>query len=243
MRALRLLRLGVSSTLSHFGLALAMSLLVGSASGAITATMCGQEAWFVAAAKGDQVTGLAYMAFADAGIQLLVTLFLMPLFQAATAFAAFRSTRGKPGTAYMGFNFAVSRYGRMLKPHALAWLAILVGMQAFLLPGILYWSRFAMVDAVAVFESSKAPLRRSRRLSEGYQRTIVLMAAPWIMYSVVAAVVDLQLAGFSLALIPLHHAALNFALFVLFTGYAHLYLERTGQHEAAPETAAAEAEG
>ena len=135
----------------------------------------------------------------------------------------------------MGINFAISRYRRMFKPHLQTWLLILLGLQ-LLIPGIIYWNRFAVVDAEAALGTSKRPLRRSQTLTRGYRRSIFVMALPWFLYSFVALVAVPTLAGIHPALLIVHQICVSLYLLILFTGYARLYLERTGRHEGAAES-------
>ncbi len=234
MRALRLFRFGLAATRTHFGLAFAVCLLFGGVSGLASGLLYSQEHAITLWANQDQMKSMLALFGLDILLQLLTTLLLGPIFQAAAAFAAFRHSRGKPGTAHLGLNFALSRYGRMFKPHAQAWLLILVGIQLFLIPGIIYWNQFALVDAVTVFEKSKRPLRRSRQLTTGYRRTIFMMAFPWLVYGIPALVIVPELVGISPWLMIPHQVLIGFYLFVIFAGYGRLYLERTGQHEGEP---------
>jgi hypothetical protein len=157
VRALRLFRFGLAATRTHFGLAFAVCLLFGGVSGLASGLLYSQEHAITLWANQDQMKSMLALFGLDILLQLLTTLLLGPIFQAAAAFAAFRHSRGKPGTAHLGLNFALSRYGRMFKPHAQAWLLILVGIQLFLIPGIIYWNQFALVDAVTVFVQAAAP--------------------------------------------------------------------------------------
>lgn len=230
MRALRLFRFGMGATGAHFGLALVACILFGGTSGLGSAVLWSQEQALRQLAGHDDFLSLIYMVLCDLSVQLAVTLLVGPIFQAAAAFAAFRHSRGKPGSVHLGMNFALGRYTRMFKPHAVAWLVVLLGLQ-FIIPGIIYWNQFALVDAEAAFGTSKRPLRRSRTLTKGYRRSIFAMALPWFLYSFPALVVVPKLAGIHPSLLVVHQIVLSFYLFALFAGYARLYLERTGRHE------------
>ena len=232
MRALRLFRFGLGATGAQFGMALLACLLFGGASGIGSAVLWGQELSLKTMAGHDEFLAVVYMVLADLSIQVAVTVLLGPIFQAMAAFAAFRHSRGKPGSARVGLNFALGRYSRMFKPHAVAWLVVLLGLQ-FIIPGIIYWNQFALVDAEAAFGKSVRPIRRSRTLTKGYRRTIFMMALPWFLYSFPALVVVPLLASIHPTLLIVHQVAVSFFLFALFAGYGRLYLERTGQHEPA----------
>lgn len=244
MRALRLFRFGLSATMSHFGLAVVACALFGGVSGAASGLLYSQEHALQSWAGHDQMKGMLLLFGLDILLQVGVTVLLGPIFQAAASFSAFRHSRGKPGSVSLGLNFALTRYKRMFAPHAKAWLTILLGIQLFLIPGIIYWNQFALVDSVAVFEKSKRPLRRSRQLTQGYRRTIFVMAFPWLIYGVPALVIVPELVGISPALMVPHQMLVALYLFVVFAGYGRLYLERTGQHEAGgeAETASSPAE-
>lgn len=242
MRALRLFRFGLSATMSHFGLAFVVCLLFGGLSGAASGLLYANEHAIQTWVGHDQMKSMLALFGLDIFFQLLATVFIGPIFQAGAAFAAFRHSRGKPGGTSLGLNFALSRYKRMLGPHARAWLRILIGIQLFLLPGIIFWNQLALVDAVAVFEKSKDPLQRSRQLTKGYRRTIFLLAFPWLFYGIPALVIVPELVAISPLLMVPHQALVGLYLFVIFAGYARLFLERTGQHEA-PTDAAAGSDG
>jgi len=236
VRALRLFRFGMGATGAHFGLALAACVLFGGVSGFGSAVLWSQEAALGELAGHDDFLSLIYMVLCDLSLQVGVTVLLGPLFHAAAAFAAFRSSRGKPGSASVGINFALGRYARMFKANALAWLVVLFGLQ-FVIPGIIYWNQYALVDAEAALGTSKRPLQRSRTLTRGYRRTIFMMALPWFLYSFPAIVVVPQLAGIHPGLLVVHQVVVSFYLFALFAGYGRLYLERTGRHEGDPSPA------
>jgi hypothetical protein len=234
LRALRLFLFGVSATKSHLGLALVICSVYGGFIGLFSALLLAQEHAIGVWAGFDQMKMLLAFAGAQLLVQLLATLFIGPVFQATAAFAAFRHSRGKPGSVSRGVNFALSRYTRMLKAHIQTWLVILLGLQ-LLIPGIIYWNQLILVDSVTVFEKSKRPLQRSRQLTKGYRRTIFLMALPWFLYGLPAFVIEPQIAGVWAGLMVPYHVAVSLFLFALFAGYSRLYLERTGQHQDASE--------
>jgi len=211
-----------------------VSVLFGGVSGLLSAVLWSQEHAIEVWAAGDNMKSMLALFGIDILLQLLCTVLLGPIFQAAAAYAAFRHSRHKSGSVGMGVNFALSRYKRMFGAHARAWLRILIGMQLFLLPGIVFWNQLALVDAVTVFEKSKDPLRRSRQLTKGYRRSIFLLAAPWLVYGLPALVIVPELIALSPLLLIPHQVMLALYLFVIFAAYGRLYLERTGQHEAAP---------
>ena len=217
---------------AQFGMAFVACVLFGGASGLGSAILWSQESSLKALAGQDPFLALIFMVLCDLSVQIAITVLLGPIFQAMAAFAAFRFSRGKPGSVRLGLNFALGRYSRMFKPHAVAWLTVLLGLQ-FIIPGIIYWNQFALVDSEAAFGKSQRPIRRSRTLTKGYRRSIFAMALPWFLYSFPALVVVPMLAGIHPALLVVHQTVISFYLFVLFAGYARLYLERTGQHEAA----------
>ncbi len=220
--------------MSHLGLALVICGAYGGFIGLFSAILLAQEHAIGVWAGFDQMKMLLVFAGIQLAIQLSATLFIGPLFQAAAAFAAFRHSRGKPGSVSHGVNFALTRYKRMFKPHLKTWLVILLGMQ-LLIPGIIYWNQLVLVDSVSVFEKTKRPLQRSRQLTKGYRRTIFLMALPWFLYGLPAFVIEPQIAGVWAGLMVPYHVIVSLFLFALFAGYSRLYLERTGQHEAKPD--------
>jgi len=228
VRALRLFRFGLSATLSHFGLAFVVCVLFGGISGGLSALIFSLEPQLKSLVPPGEIWGMMAVLLPDMVLQLGATILVGPIFQAAAAYAAFRHSRGKPGSVSHGINFGLTRYKRMLGPHARAWLRILIGIQLFLLPGIIFWNQLALVDAVAVFEKSKDPLRRSRQLTKGYRRTIFIMGFPWLFYSIPAFFIIPQLLAVSTLMLIPHQIAVAAYLFVVFAGYARLTLERTG---------------
>lgn len=231
MRAFRLFKFGVSATLSHLGLAVVACSAFGGFIGLASAVVYSQEHAIQLAVGPDQWKSLLVFAGIQLLAQVVATILIGPVFQATAAYAAFRHSRAKVGSLRHGLNFALSRYGRMFKPHLKTWLLILLGLQ-LLIPGIIYWNQLALVDSVTVFEDSKRPLARSRQLTRGYRRSVFLVALPWFLYGIPAIVVEPTVASISPALMVVYHIALTLYLFAMFAGYSRLYLERTGQHEA-----------
>jgi hypothetical protein len=231
VRALRLFKFGLSATMSHLGLAFAVCVLFGGISGALGALVYSMEDAIQLWVGPGQIKGMLTLLGIDIVLQVLATILIGPIFQAAAAFAAFRHSRGKPGSTSLGINFALSRYKRMFGPHARTWVRILIGIQLFLLPGIIFWNQLGLVDAVSAFEKSKDPLRRSRQLTKGYRRTIFLLAFPWFLYAFVALLFVPELLAISVLLMVPHQMVVSLYLFIIFAAYGRLFLERTGQHE------------
>lgn len=228
MRALRLLGHGLRATTANLGLAVAACLILAVFSGTTGLLVDPVDA------SGDSADMKTFLVplLQLTGLQLATTIFVGPIMHAAAAFSAFKHSRGKPASAYAGLNFAISRYARMLPAHATAWAVITLGFNLLILPGIWYWAKWGLVDAVAIFEKTPAKIRRTEQLTRGYRRTIFVMALPLFVYDVAWMLIDFQLIGTFPPLVYVHHVFVHLAHFVVFAGYTRLYLERTGQAEA-----------
>lgn len=128
---------------------------------------------------------------ASVAILLTMEIFLGPLLSAMSIHTARSHSMGVQNSFYKSLNFALNRYGRMLKWHAIAWLCIHLGMSACCVLGLLFVAIYAFVDPVLCLEKEKWPMARSKALTRGRRRTIFLVFLPWLIVSQVAPFIEL----------------------------------------------------
>jgi hypothetical protein len=124
------------------------------------------------------------------GVVLLVEVFLGPILVGMSIYAARTYTHGGKATLYKALNFALARYTRIFKWHAIAWLIIQVGMIA-LIPGILFLLQYAFVDSVLCLEDERWPLARSTKLTKGRRGRIFALAMIWMVTGQVVGFLEL----------------------------------------------------
>ena len=134
---------------------------------------------------------LAPMIGAFVGIYVLVEIILGPILAAMSVYTARSHTHGTPAPFMKGFNFALNRYGRMLKWHAIAWLTIHFGLALICIPGLLFVAIYAFVDPILCLEKEPWPLARSKKLTRGRRRTIFLAFLPWLIFSQIVQALEL----------------------------------------------------
>lgn len=123
-------------------------------------------------------------------VVMIVGVFTLPLLHAGAIYQWMRGSEGKPATIKGTLNFALSRYKRMLGPHAASWITVQLGM-IIVVPGLLFGLQYAFVDCIAALDdNAKKPLVRSQKFSYGRRGRIAFMwlaIVPWyIAYSLVA---------------------------------------------------------
>jgi len=173
---------------------------------------------------------------------LVMTVLYGPLMSAAAVYMSRAHAQGQRAGLYHTLNFALGRYRRVFWPHMGAWLSILIGMQA-LVPGILFMCQYAFVDAVACLEDERWPMGRSKRLTKGRRKTVLLFALPFILVTTPKIFIDLAALEEGLLVFTAEYT-LSFLLEIwLAMGFAHLYLRRVGFGSVARWHAAGEARG
>ena len=142
---------------------------------------------------GDATQGddkMAPLMLADAGINLGMEIFIGPIVAAMSIYLARAYSKDELASPYKALNFALNRYGRLLKWHAIAWLCIHFGLALICVPGILFLGMYAFVDPIICLEKEDWPLARSKLLSRGRRRTIFLSALPWLVVSQIGAILE-----------------------------------------------------
>lgn len=90
--------------------------------------------------------------------------------------------KGRPATLYDAVNYGLSRYRRVVGPHARAYLAVAIG-SIVIVPGILFGLQYAFVDAIATLDTvEKDPLARSRKLTRDRRGTIFRTFAAFVVW-------------------------------------------------------------
>lgn len=141
-------------------------------------------------APGNSQTALIAHELTRTFVVIIVGVFTLPLLHAGAVYHWMRGSEGKPATIKGTLNFALSRYKRMLGPHAASWITVQLGM-IIVVPGLLFGLQYAFVDAIAALDdNAKKPLVRSQKFSYGRRGRIAFMwlpLVPWyIGYSLVA---------------------------------------------------------
>ncbi len=131
------------------------------------------------------------MVGAFIGVYVSVEIFLGPLLAAISIYVARAHTHGAPAPLSKAINFALNRYRRMFKWHAIAWLMIHFGLALICLPGLFFLAIYAFVDSILCLEKEPWPLARSKKLTRGRRKTIFLVFVPWLLLSQVAQFIEL----------------------------------------------------
>jgi hypothetical protein len=137
-----------------------------------------------------QQSALIKLMFGWWGVMLALEILLGPIVVGMTVYTARAHSHGGKATLYKAFNFALARYGRIFKWHAIAWLTIQVGM-IVLVPGILFLLQYAFVDSILCLEDEKWPLARSTKLTRGRRRRIFAIVFVWLVVNQVVGFLEL----------------------------------------------------
>jgi len=141
----------------------------------------------------DQATTIKLM-FGWWGVMLLVEIFLGPIMAAMSIYAARVHSHGEKPRIGKALNFALARYGKIFKWHAIAFLSIQVGMIA-IVPGILFLLQYAFVDSILCLEDEKWPLGRSTHLTKKRRGRIFALMLPWLLFTQVLGFAELYAIG------------------------------------------------
>ena len=173
----------------------------------------------------DQSTTLKLM-FGWWGVMLLVEVFLGPIMAAMSIYAARTHSHGGVPTLGKAFNFALARYGKIFKWHAIAFLSIQVGMIA-IVPGILFLLQYAFVDSILCLEEEKWPLGRSTHLTKKRRGRIFALMLPWLVFTQVLGFAELYAIGMGVhVLVGLMSMAYILNIWVVMVFYT-FYEDRT----------------
>jgi len=124
------------------------------------------------------------------GAMLALEIVAGPIVVGMTVYTARAHSHGGKPTLYKAFNFALARYSRIFKWHAIAWLTIQVGM-IVLVPGILFLLQYAFVDSILCLEDEKWPLARSTKLTRGRRIRIFAIVFGWLVVNQVVGFLEL----------------------------------------------------
>ena len=240
--------MATESTLGSLGIALPIVLLPAAIYGYADMEIMGamtQKAKQAAMLTGEMDMEQSLMVKAVlqlTGIDLLLELLFGPIIAASAIYTATSRREGRSPTLHGAINFAMTRYGRLFKWHAVAQISIKMGM-LILIPGVLFMMMYAMVDPVLCFEKEKWPLDRSKRLTRVWRKTIFMFMLPWI---IIVATIPLLLfwsanqGGMTTFALSLFYFL---SLFWLHAGFGTLYAERLEAGRKAAERKAAEETG
>lgn len=219
------------ATFSNLGTALV-------AAGAAALLSAPLDAWIAANLSGTPPAqeDLLKVALSWSGFALVTELLFGPIFAAMAVYVAWTHARKAPSSIYGALNFALNRYKRMFLPHMGAQLSVQIGMLV-VVPGVLYMCMYAFVDPVACLEDEPWPMSRSKRLTQGRRKTILWVALPLILLSMLRIFTDLMALGHGLGVFILDYLAIYLLQFWLWVGFTHMYLQRTqAPRQIAPET-------
>jgi hypothetical protein len=163
-------------------------------------------------------------------VMLLVEVLLGPIVVAMTIYAARIRSHGGALSFTKALNFALARYGKIVKWHAIAWLTIQVGMIA-IIPGILFLLQYAFVDSILCLEDEKQPLARSSRLTKGRRRGLFILAFIWLALNQILGFAQLWALGQAsgtMYLIGMMSGAYLINIWMIMVFYTY-YEDRTGK--------------
>jgi len=173
----------------------------------------------------DQATTIKLM-FGWWGVMLLIEVFLGPIMAAMSIYAARVHSHGGEASITKALNFALARYGKIFKWHAIAFLSIQVGMIA-IVPGILFLLQYAFVDSILCLEDEKWPLGRSTHLTKKRRGRIFALMLPWLLFTQVLGFAELYALGMGVqVLIGLMSCAYVLNIWVVMVFYT-FYEDRT----------------
>lgn len=183
-------RLGIGTVLANafrvlfrnFGIALAIAVLTGGL-GALLAHLVVQGVTdVVQVGPNDRQKLLIVTQLTALGVLTVWGAIVGAWAAAAGLYLWVQHEKGQPTSLYDAVNFGLNRFGRVVGPHAKAYLIIQLGM-IILVPGILFGLQYAFVDAIATLDSQeKNPLARSRKLTAGRRGTLFRTFAVFLVW-------------------------------------------------------------
>ena len=120
-------------------------------------------------------------------IEGLLAEFVGTLVTAAMLFGVVETIRtGKNPSVRDCYRWGMSRWGIMIAATVGAGLQIILGLVLLVIPGLIFWTWYALVEQVVVVESvsAKDALRRSRELSKGHRLKLVGFGAFFLFYAI-----------------------------------------------------------
>lgn len=185
------LRRSFGAVLGNLGTVLAFTLFAGTVVGLADLVI---YEWIQKGIRGSaqaQQSAFVKVMFAWWGVMLVFEVFAGPLMSAAAVFVGRNHSQGHKSGLYKTLNFGLSRYKRVFKWHAAAWLSIQVGMLV-LVPGILFMLQYAFVDSIVCLENERWPLKRSKKLTRGRRRRIFVVSLIILVFSQAAGFAELE---------------------------------------------------
>ena len=173
----------------------------------------------------DQSAVINY-AFASEGMNLTLEIFLGPIIAAVAVYVGRCWLAGQRAELYKTFNFALGRYKSVFLPHMFANILIHLGM-LILVPGILYMLQYAFVDSVACIEKNTGAMGRSKRLTRGRRKRLILLALPAIVLSQVIMLVELGASDTGVLALAGTGSLMGLITFLMAISFFMVYAERT----------------
>ena len=170
-------------------------------------------------------------------LDIILEILVGPIVAASAIYTMATRRDGRSPSFYGAINFSLSRYGRLFKWHAAAWLSIRLGM-IIVIPGVLFMMMYAMVDPLLCFEKERWPLDRSKKLTRARRKTLFFFLLPWFLITAPIPLALLMWAPSQGAMMTLAVAVFYYlCLFWLHAGFGWTYLERLDAGRKAAEAA------
>jgi hypothetical protein len=176
---------------------------------------------------------LIAVVFSWSGYALLESILLGPLVAATAVFLARAAWRGEQVETTAAVNYAIARYGRLFAPNLAAQVSIQLGMVIFV-PGLLFYTMYALVPAVACNEDDVWALDRSKALTVGRRKALFLLWLPLAPIALIGPFVDLSIIESGAFFFFLDRALTYLLMYWLAVGAALIYYGRTHRPKPTP---------
>lgn len=157
----------------------------------------GAAAVFLAYASGGgpDAQQMALIGVVFTGVALLPVWAIGGAWAAAVSHLGVRAARQGDKAGFGSWGMAASRTAEVSAPHAGARYAVWLGLQFFVVPGLMYTTQYGLVDPVAWEEPDARALRRSAELTRGHRqrilRTLLIVAVACALVGIGVGVADL----------------------------------------------------
>lgn len=138
----------------------------------------------------------------------LLQLGLLPLYWGATIFYMQSVLDGKPISPMNAISLGITSWGRLLITYILNGLAVLLGLIALVLPGVIVGVRLAFADYICVLENKSATeaIKQSWTQSQPYfwmllQGFILIFLTLFLLEVLIQQVVGMNIVGMLLSLV------------------------------------------
>jgi hypothetical protein len=129
------------------------------------------------------------------GVGIIWFIFAKPIVDATAIYCWRQISRGGTVQAGKAWNWAIGRYGRMLKPHAAKFVTVSAGL-IIVVPGVLFGLQYAFVHAISAMEEKPTGvLARSQRFTDGRRGRIAMVwlaYVPWYLFYTVVATYQVE---------------------------------------------------